>query len=67
MVVGVGFNFNGLPPPRPAKFGVLVHANHGPKNYKDTKPSMPSLLVLNRAYILEIKSVTLVFSTSLVN
>jgi hypothetical protein len=24
--------------PRPAKIGVLVHANHGPNIYKDTKP-----------------------------
>jgi hypothetical protein len=43
---------------------------HGPNNYKDTKPSMSSLLVFNRVYRLEIQSVMLaflVFSTPLVN
>jgi hypothetical protein len=34
---------------------------------KDTKPLMPSLLVFNRVYGLEIQSVMLVFSNSLVN
>jgi hypothetical protein len=35
--VVVAFIFTGLPPP-PAKIGVLVHSNHEPNNYKDTKP-----------------------------
>jgi hypothetical protein len=39
---------------------------HGRRNYKDTKPYMPSLLVFNKVYRLEIQSVTLVFSTPLV-
>ncbi len=34
---------------------------HGPNNYKDTKPSMSSLLVFNRVYRLEIQLVMLVF------
>ncbi len=36
-------------------------------NYKDTKPSMSSLLVFNRVYRLEIQSVMLVFSARFVN
>ncbi len=38
---------------------------HGRRNCKDTKPSMSSLLVLNRVYRLEIQSVMLVFSIPL--
>jgi hypothetical protein len=39
----------------------------GQRNYKDTNPQLPSLLVFNRVYRLEIQSVMLVFSNPLVN
>ncbi len=41
--------------------------NHGPNIYKDTKPYLSSLLVLNRVYRLEIQAVMLVFWTPLLN
>jgi hypothetical protein len=44
---------------------MAVCTHHGPNIYKDTKSLMSSLLVFNRVYRLEIKSVMLVFSTPL--
>ncbi len=40
--------------------------DHGPNNYKDTKPSMSSLLAFNIVYRPELQSVILVFSTGFV-
>ncbi len=56
-------------PPEIIEFPVVVLSldtgkigeNHRLNNYKDTKPYMPSLLVFNRVYRLEIHSVMFVF------
>ncbi len=45
----------------------VVGLQHGPNNYKDTKPKMSSLLVFNSVFRLEIQSFMLVFPTPLVN
>ncbi len=47
-----------LPP-----FVIRIDLYHGLINFKDTKPSMSSLLVFIRVYRLEIQSVMLAFST----
>ncbi len=46
---------------------VYIGRGHEANIYKDPKSSMSSLLVFNRVYRLEILSVMLVFSASLVN
>ncbi len=56
-------------PSQPGVFAVSLSVSwdHRPNNYKDTKPSISSLLVFNRVYRLAIQSIMLVFSTPLVN